>query len=85
MDFAAEVGSWTLTLRPRAGPLERFLAEITLRGGDAGLEEMLVLERGGDRTLTRFESVAVDRAFRPGELETLFTRGRPLAEPAGSP
>jgi outer membrane lipoprotein-sorting protein len=73
---------WELALTPRRPPLAGLIEVITLRGDDRGLREMEVRDSDGDRTITGFEDVEVDRTFSPAELERLFASGSPLPEPA---
>lgn len=42
------------------------------------MQEMSIVERDGDRTVTHFDSVVSDRAFSPAELERIFIAGEPL-------
>jgi hypothetical protein len=72
-------GAWELVLSPLHPPLSRFLERVVLRGDGAGMREMEVRDTDGDRTLTAFESVEVDRPFSAAELARLFDDGAPLA------
>jgi len=71
---------WELVLAPRGLPLSRFIEAVTLRGDAGGMRELEVRETDGDRTVTRFVSVEIDRSFAPAELETLFRERKPLAK-----
>ena len=42
------------------------------------MKELLVEERDGDRTTTRFGATRTDRTFTPEELRQIFTAGSPL-------
>lgn len=70
--------AWELRLVPRRAPLADVIASITLRGDRDAMRELVVLERDGDRTTTRFSRTRHDRAFTPAELERIFTAGAPL-------
>lgn len=66
-----EAASWTLVLRPRPGPLSRFVQEISIRGNAAAVTDMTMVERSGDRTVTRFLDVDLSRPLRATELREL--------------
>jgi hypothetical protein len=70
--FATDDGHWTLTLAPRSAPLDRLVSTITLRGDDGGMREMVLLEKGGDRTTTNFAEVDAQHVFQPAELAKAF-------------
>ena len=74
-------GAWELVLAPLHPPLSRFLERVVLRGDGSGMREMEVRDVDGDRTLTAFEAVEVDRPFSAAELARLFDDGAPLAPP----
>lgn len=75
---------WELQLVPRRAPLAGALDAITLRGDRDAVREMIVQERDGDRTVTRFPEAHSDRVFSPVEIERIFTERTPLAgAPAG--
>jgi len=80
--YAAEFGgssaAWELRLAPRSAPLSEAIASIVLRGDAEAMREMTVEELDGDRTVTRFDSVASDRDFTPAEIERIFVAGEPL-------
>ena len=59
---------------PRDPVLRRFVASVTLAGEGETLREMVLLERDGDRTTTRFERVETDHAYRPEELARALRR-----------
>jgi hypothetical protein len=42
------------------------------------MKELLVEERDGDRTTTRFGATRSDRTFTPEEIERIFGAGAPL-------
>jgi len=69
---------WELALTPRSAPLDRFIEGVSLRGSGDVLEQMIVRDRDGDRTVTVFRSIQIDRAFSADELDRLFARGMPL-------
>jgi hypothetical protein len=68
---------WELTLVPRDAPLNRFIEAVVLRGRSGALEQMIVRDRDGDRTVTTIRSVRLDRSFSASELERIFARGMP--------
>jgi hypothetical protein len=77
-EFRGTREAWELRLVPRHAPLANAIAEITLRGDRDAMREMLVLERDGDRTTTRFGATRSDRVFTSAELERIFRDGAPL-------
>jgi outer membrane lipoprotein-sorting protein len=77
--FESAPPRWKLVLEPRDAVLKRFVASVTLAGEGETMREMVLLERDGDRTTTRFGMVATDHVYSPAEVEALFGAG---AEPA---
>jgi outer membrane lipoprotein-sorting protein len=73
--FAAEPPRWRLELVPRDAVLKRFVASVTLAGEGEAMREMVLLERDGDRTTTRFGRVETDHVYTPAEVEALFGAG----------
>ena len=73
--FEAEGPRWRLLLEPRDALLRRFVASLTLSGDGESMREMVLLERDGDRTTTRFGHVETDHVYTPEELATLFGKG----------
>lgn len=71
-DFSVEERRWTLRLVPRRRPLADFVEGITLEGAGRRLERIEMREVDGDRTVTTFEQVQVDRRFEASELERIF-------------
>lgn len=79
-----DASNWELRLEPRRAPLAGALDAITLRGDRDAVREMIVQERDGDRTVTRFPEANGDRVFTGAEIEQIFTERTPLAgAPAG--
>jgi len=78
-ELAERGDAWELVLTPLHAPLSRFLERVVLRGDASGMREMEVRDVDGDRTLTQFEAVEVDRPFSAAELARLFDDGAPLA------
>lgn len=70
--------TWQLNLEPRRRPLSRFIRKIVLSGDATGMKQMLVQNRNGDRTISRFERVESDRAFTAEELHRIFGTRDPL-------
>ena len=70
--FEAAAPHWRLALTPRDPVVRRFIASLTLDGEGQALREMVLLERDGDRTTTRFERVDTDHAHTPEELRSIF-------------
>lgn len=77
---------WELRLAPRRAPLAGALDAIVLRGDRDAVREMIVQERDGDRTVTRFPEANGDRRFSHAEIERIFSERAPLASaPAPGP
>jgi hypothetical protein len=70
--FASEPPRWRLALEPKDAVLRRFVASVTLAGEGETMREMVLIERDGDRTTTRFGRVETDHAYGPAEIEALF-------------
>lgn len=77
-EFRGRPDAWELRLVPRKPPLADVISSITLRGDGEAMQEMLVEERDGDRTTTRFGETRSDRSFEPEELQRIFSAGEPL-------
>jgi outer membrane lipoprotein carrier protein LolA len=77
-EFRGTREAWELRLAPRRAPLADAIARITLRGDRDALQELVVEERDGDRTTTRFGATRSDRAFTAAELQQIFSVGAPL-------
>jgi hypothetical protein len=54
MDLHGSAAAWTLRLQPRHEPLAAVVDHIELRGEQARLQSLVILERRGDRSTTRF-------------------------------
>lgn len=78
-EFRGTREAWELRLVPRHAPLSAVLSAITLRGDRDAMRELVVEERDGDRTTTRFGATRTDRVFTPDELRQIFSAGTPLA------
>jgi hypothetical protein len=70
--FEADPPRWRLLLEPRDAMVRRFVERLELAGEGEALREMVLVERDGDRTTTRFERVETDHAHTPEELAALF-------------
>ena len=77
-EFRGTREAWELRLVPRRAPLADVIAAITLRGDRDAMQQLIVEERDGDRTTTRFAATRSDRVFTPAELERIFVAGAPL-------
>lgn len=79
--FESQPPRWRLILEPRDALLRRFVASLVLAGEDETMREMVLVERDGDRTTTRFGKVETDRVYAPDEVEALFGAGEPGVAP----
>ena len=71
--FEAQGPRWKLDLVPRDSRVMAVVSRVVLRGDDAALEEMVVSEAGGDRTVTTFHDVRTDVRFSEAELARIFS------------
>lgn len=65
--------TWTLTLRPRSAPLDRFLREIRFEGDGTSLRRMVMSEVSGDVTTTTFSDVVTNRRYSTDEAARIFS------------
>lgn len=72
LDFHADGARWTLGLRPKGAPLDRFIASLRLAGDGQTMREMELVETDGDRTQTVFTRTEVDHAFGAEEERAIF-------------
>jgi outer membrane lipoprotein-sorting protein len=70
--FESDASGWRLVLEPKDPLLRRFVASLTLSGAGESMREMVLVERDGDRTTTRFDRVETDHVFTPEESAALF-------------
>jgi len=71
--FEAQGSRWKLDLVPRDSRVRSVVSRVVLRGDDAALEQMVVSEAGGDRTVTTFHDVRNDVRFSEAELARIFS------------
>jgi len=71
--FEAQGPRWKLELVPRDPRMRSVVSRVVLRGDDAVLEQMVVSEAGGDRTVTTFDDVRTDVRFSETELARIFS------------
>lgn len=79
LDFAVDGERWTLTVRPRSGPVKRLIESIAIDGDGSTLLAMSILEKDGDRTVTTYANVETDRSFSDVELARIFPEEPQLA------
>jgi hypothetical protein len=65
-------GGWTLRLAPREASLSRLIRELVISGRGRTVEQLEVIEAGGDRTTTRILDANPTRRFESGEIEAIF-------------
>lgn len=84
--FEASGDAWSLTLAPKSLRMRQVIREISLRGSNRQLDEMVVRGAAGEVTRTTYSRIAVDRPFREDELAVLFpSEGSPRALPSPPP
>lgn len=64
--------SWQLKLTPKQAPLNQLVRSLVFTGRGYAIEQLVVEEANGDRTLTTFRDVNAQRRYSPQELERLF-------------
>ena len=69
---ASDARAWTMTLRPKGAPMTKIVERITLRGREATVRELEVLEVGGDSTLTTFLDVDITHKYGDKEIAEVF-------------
>lgn len=70
--YSTDGDRWELSLRPRGGPLARFLRSIELRGSGVAIHQMRMVEVNGDETRTTFSDVDTARRFSAAEKRRIF-------------
>jgi outer membrane lipoprotein-sorting protein len=68
----AEVGGWSVSLRPKRGPVRRAIREIRARGQGPAVEHLAVMERNGDVSETTFTDIDTRRHYSPREIPRVF-------------
>ena len=71
--FASTAPSWTITLTPRAAPLNQFMTSIVFHGTGDALVSMVMTETSGDVTTTTFSHVDDHHRFSSEETARLFS------------
>lgn len=76
-DTAGDPRAWVLTLRPRGEAAARLVEQLSIRGREAIVTRIEIIERGGDRTVTTLSDVDVDRRWSADELAQVFSVATP--------
>lgn len=79
--FEAAGARWHMRLAPKGPPVSQLIASIELRGDGPALEQMVVVEKEGDRTTTLFHDVVTDTRFSSEELSRIFLENTPAKVP----
>jgi outer membrane lipoprotein-sorting protein len=79
MTFVPAAGRtpWTLTLAPRGAPLSQLIEHVRIAGDGLRVSQIEVLEKTGDRTVTRIVDANPARRFTEAEKRKLFGDGQP--------
>ena len=72
MGFEAQGRAWKLVLRPKLDPMDKVIDRLELTGTDLIVERMVVVEKGGDQTVTTFSGVDVKRRYSAAEAAKVF-------------
>lgn len=70
--FTGEGARWSLGLVPKDSRVRSVVAELSMRGDGPKLEEMVLREAEGDRTVTTYRDVVVDARFDEADLARHF-------------
>ncbi|HTF34690.1 MAG TPA: outer membrane lipoprotein carrier protein LolA [Myxococcota bacterium] len=79
--FDADGARWHMRLVPKGPPVSQLIASIELRGDGPALQQMVLVEKEGDRTTTLFHDVVTDTRFSPEELRRIFLENEPVKLP----
>jgi hypothetical protein len=79
--FKAEGARWQMRLVPKGPPVSQLIASIDLQGDGPALQQMVVVEKEGDRTTTLFHDVVTDTRFSAEELGRIFRENTPAKVP----
>lgn len=71
--FQAQGPRWKLELVPRDANVRAVISRVELWGLDAALDQLVLSEAGGDRTVTTFDNVRTDLRFSEAELARIFS------------
>lgn len=58
LEFVSEGKGWTLALRPKSSRLSALVSKLTFKGHGEALDELVIEEASGDRTVTRVSALA---------------------------
>ena len=71
--------AWLLELRPREAPASKpslgLVERLSIRGKDAAVTRIEVVEKGGDRTVTTLSEIDIAHRWEPAELASVFSIG----------
>lgn len=67
--------AWLLELRPREAPASKIVERLSIRGRDAAVTRIEVVEKGGDRTVTTLSEIDIAHRWEPAELASVFSIG----------
>lgn len=63
---------WKLILRPKLDPMDKVIERMEVEGEGLVLRRMVVVETGGDETVTTFSDVDVNRSYSAAEVKRIF-------------
>jgi len=67
--------AWSLELRPREAPASNIVHRLSIRGKDAAVTRIEVVEKGGDRTVTTLSEIDTAHRWEAAELASVFSIG----------
>ncbi len=68
----ATARTWRLVLEPKLDPMDKVIDRLELEGADLVVKKMVVVEIGGDETVTTFFDVDVNHRYGAAEAEKVF-------------
>lgn len=69
--------AWSLELRPRDATAAKIVDRLSIRGRDAAVMRIEVVEKGGDRTITTLSEIDIAHRFDAAELASVFSIAAP--------
>jgi hypothetical protein len=72
MTYVPGAIEWSLAMRPRASPLDRFVRTIRFSGSGTTLRTMVVEETSGDVATTTFSTCDTQRRYTAADIARIF-------------
>lgn len=72
-----EEGGWRMILAPKDPQVRRIFRRLRFEGRGPRIERLAITETSGDRTVMRFDQVALDRRYDDGDVARVFSTDDP--------